>query len=195
MTGESQLSLPVRRPVAVLMVVLAVAVFGFVSYQQLSLNLMPDITYPSLTVRTEYPGNGPEEVELAISRPLEETLGVVNNLVSISSISRNGMSDIIIEYAWNTDMNSAIQDVREKLDQVFLPEEAERPIILRYDPTLDPILRVGIYGGDNLFLLRRIGEDEFKRQLEQMPGVAAVKVKGGFEEEILVEVDQGLWTG
>ena len=191
MTDASQLSLSVRRPVAVLMVVLAVVVFGYVSYQQLSLNLMPDITYPSLTVRTEYPGNGPEEVELAISRPLEETLGVVNNLVSISSISRNGMSDIIIEYAWNTDMNSAIQDVREKLDQVFLPEEAERPIILRYDPTLDPILRVGIYGGDNLFLLRRIGEDEFKRQLEQMPGVAAVKVKGGFEEEILVEVDQG----
>jgi len=188
---KDRLSLPVRRPVAVLMVTLAVVVFGYVSYQRLSLNLMPDITYPSLTVRTEYPGNGPEEVELAISRPLEETLGVVNNLVSISSISRSGMSDIIIEYEWSTDMNGAIQDAREKLDQVFLPEEADRPIILRYDPTLDPILRIGLYGGDDLFILRRIAEDEFKRQLEQLPGVAAVKVKGGYEEEILVEVDQG----
>jgi len=191
MPNKGNLSLPVRRPVAVLMVALAIVVFGYVSYQRLSMNLMPDITYPSLTVRTEYPGNGPEEVELAISRPLEEALGVVNYLVSISSISRNGMSDIIIEYEWSTDMNSAIQDAREKMDQVFLPDEAARPIILRYDPTLDPILRVGIYGGDDLFLLRRIAEDEFKRQLEQLPGVAAVKVKGGYDEEILVEVNQG----
>lgn len=191
MIYDKELSLSVRKPVAVLMVVLAVVVFGYVSYQRLSLNLMPDITYPSLTVRTEYPGNGPEEVELAVSRPLEETLGVVNNLVSISSISRTGISDIIIEYEWNTDMNGAIQDVREKIDQVFLPEETVRPIILRYDPTLDPILRVGIHGADNLFLLRRIAEDEFKRTLEQWPGVAAVKVKGGYEEEILIEVDQG----
>ena len=191
MAESSGLSLPVRRPVAVLMVAVAVVVFGYVSYQRLSLNLMPDITYPTLTVRTEYPGNAPEEVELAISRPLEEALGVVNNLVSISSISRSGMSDIIIEYEWDTDMNTATQDIREKIDQVFLPEEADRPIILRYDPTLDPILRVGIYGGDNLFFLRRIAEDEFKRKLEQTPGVAAVKVKGGYEDEILVEVDQG----
>ena len=116
MNNQSRLSLPVRRPVAVTMVVLAVVVFGYISYQRLSLNLMPDITYPTLTVRTEYSGNAPEEVELAISRPLEETLGVVNNLVSISSISRSGMSDIIIEYDWNTDMNLAIQDIREKLE-------------------------------------------------------------------------------
>ena len=190
MNSNPPLSLPVRRPVAVLMTVLAVVVFGYVSYQRLSLNLMPDITYPTLTVRTEYPGNAPEEVELAISRPLEETLGVVNKLVSISSISRSGMSDIIIEYDWDTDMNTATQDIREKIDQVFLPEEATRPIILRYDPTLDPILRVGIYGGDNLFLLRRITEDEFKRSLEQLPGVAAVRVKGGYDDEILVSVDQ-----
>ncbi len=190
MNDKSRLSLPVRRPVAVLMVVLAVVVFGYVSYQRLDLNLMPDITYPSLTVRTEYPGNGPEEVEMAISRPLEETLGVVNNLVSISSISRAGMSDIIIEYEWDTDMNAATQDIREKLDQVFLPEEADRPLILRYDPTLDPILRLGLHGGENLFLLRRIAEDEFKRKLEQLPRVAAAKVKGGWDDEILVEVDQ-----
>ena len=191
MTDNERLSLPVRRPVAVFMVVVAIVVFGYVSYQRLSLNLMPDITYPSLTVRTEYPGNAPEEVELAISRPLEEALGVVNNLVSISSVSRSDLSDIIIEYEWDTDMNSATQDIREKINQVFLPEEAGRPIILRYDPTLDPILRVGIYGGNNLFFLRRIAEDEFKRKLEQMPGVAAVKVKGGYEDEILAEVNQG----
>jgi multidrug efflux pump subunit AcrB len=86
----------VKRPVAILMMVLAVVVFGLVSYNRLSLNLMPDITYPSLTIRTEYPGTAPEEVESLVSRPIEEAVGVINNLVSISSISKTEISDVIL---------------------------------------------------------------------------------------------------
>lgn len=144
------------RPVAIFMIIVAVCVFGLVSFDQLALNLMPDISYPSLTVRTEYPGTAPEEIETTISRPLEQQLGIVSKLVSISSISKAGFSDIILEFTWDTDMNEAIQDVREKLDQVFLPPEAKRPLILRYDPTLDPILRLGLYGDQSLFTLRYI---------------------------------------
>jgi HAE1 family hydrophobic/amphiphilic exporter-1 len=161
-----------------------------VSYDQLALNLMPDISYPSLTVRTEYPGTAPEEVETTISRPIEQELGVVNNLVSISSISKAGFSDLILEFTWDTDMNAAVQDVREKLDQVFLPLEAEKPLILRYDPTLDPIMRLGLYGDLSLFALRYIAEEEIKRELETIDGVAAVKVRGGLEEEIRVELNE-----
>jgi len=179
------------RPVAILMVTIAVLVFGFVSYKQLSLNLMPDITYPTLTVRTEYPGSAPEEVETIISRPIEEALSVVNHLVNISSISKAGLSDVTLEFTWKTDMNFATQDIREKLDQVFLPNEIERPIILRYDPSLDPILRLGLYGDNtDLFEFRKIAEEEIQRELEQLPGVAAAKVKGGLEEEIRVEIDE-----
>ncbi len=108
------------RPVAILMVVIGEFVFGYISYQQLPLNLMPDISYPSLTVRTEYAGTAPEEVETTISRPVEQALGVVDNLVSMTSISKAGQSDIILEFNWNTDMNQATADLREKLDQVFL---------------------------------------------------------------------------
>ncbi len=178
------------RPVAIIMVVLAVCVFGFFSYKQLSVNLMPDISYPSLTVRTEYAGTAPEEVETTISRPVEQALGVVNHLVSISSISKAGQSDVKLEFTWDTDMNKAMADVREKLDQVFLPEEAQRSIILRFDPSLDPIMRFGVSGEHSLIYLRYLAEEEIKRALERVEGVAAVKIKGGLEEEIRVELNE-----
>ncbi len=191
MTGsESFFRFTTTRPVAILMVVIGVIVFGWISYQQLSVNLMPDISYPSLTVRTMYPGTAPEEVETAISRPIEQALGVVDNLVSISSVSKAGQSDVKLEFTWDTDMNKATADVREMLDQVFLPEDAERPLILRYDPSLDPIMRLGLYGDASLFYLRYLAEEEIKRTLETVEGVAAVKVKGGLEEEIQVELSE-----
>ena len=179
-----------RRPVAIFMVVLAVAVFGYVSYQQLPLNMMPDISYPTLTVRTEYPDTAPEEVENLISRPIEQRLGVVSNLVSITSISRPGMSDVILEFGWDTDMNDAVQTVRENLDRLNLPRGVNRPLILRYDPTQDPIMRVGIYGNENMYVLRHIAEEEIKQELEALKGVAAARVKGGLEEEIRVEISE-----
>jgi HAE1 family hydrophobic/amphiphilic exporter-1 len=179
-----------ERPVAILMVVIAVVVFGYISYQQLALNLMPDMSYPSLTVRTEYPGTAPEEIETTISRPIEQALGVVDNLISISSISKAEQSDVILEFTWDTDMNKATADIREKMDQVFLPEDVKRPIILRYDPSLDPILRIGVFGKENLTYLRYLADEEIKRALETVEGVAAVKVKGGLEEEIRVELNE-----
>ena len=179
-----------ERPVAILMVVIGISVFGYISYQQLPLNLMPDMTYPSLTVRTEYEGTAPEEIETTISRPVEQELGVVNNLVSISSISKAEQSDVILEFTWDTDMDKATSDVREKLDQVFLPEDADRPLILRYDPSLDPIMRLGLYGDASLTYLRYLADEEIKRNLETVEGVAAVKVKGGLEEEIRVELNE-----
>jgi HAE1 family hydrophobic/amphiphilic exporter-1 len=178
------------RPVAILMVVIGVFVFGLISYQQLPLNLMPDMTYPSLTVRTEYPGTAPEEIETTISKPIEQALGIVDNLVAISSVSKAEQSDVILEFTWDTDMNKATADLREKIDQVYLPEEVKRPIILRYDPSLDPIMRLGLYGDAGLTFLRYLGEEEIKRALETVDGIAAVKVKGGLEEEIRVELNE-----
>jgi len=189
-TSNSFFKFTTERPVAILMVVIGAVVFGFISYQQLPLNLMPDMTYPSLTVRTEYLGTAPEEMETTISRPVEQALGVVDNLVTISSVSKAEQSDVILEFTWNTDMDNATADVREKLDQVFLPLDAKRPIILRYDPSLDPIMRLGLYGDASLTYLRYLAEEEIKRVLETVDGVAAVKVKGGLEEEIRVELNE-----
>ena len=179
-----------QRPVAIFMVVLAIAVFGYVSYQQLPLNMMPDISYPTLTIRTDYPDTAPEEVENLISRSIEQRLGVVSNLVSITSISRAGISDVILEFGWGTDMNDAVQTVRENLDRLQLPRGVNRPLILRYDPTQDPIMRLGLYGGEDLFSLRLIAEEEIKQELEALQGVAAARVSGGLEEEIRVEISE-----
>jgi len=180
----------VHRPVAVIMVACLIVVFGLVSYQRLPLALMPDISYPTITVRTEYPGAAPEEVETVISRPLEQALGVVNHLVRISSTSRAEASDVVLEFAWGTDMREAAQDIREQLERVRFPEEVDRPLILRYDPSLDPIMRVALWGDADLFTLRRIAEDDVERSVESVDGVAAVRVRGGLEQEILVEVSE-----
>lgn len=180
----------IRRPVTVTMIVVTAIVFGILSYRLLPINMMPEISYPSLTVRTEYPGAAPEEVETTVTRPIEQALGVVRHLVEMSSSSRAEYSDILLEFDWDTDMNHATQDVREKLDLVFLPESVKPPLILRYDPSLDPMLRVGLTS-DSLSLLdlRQIAEDIVKRELEKLPGVAAVKVKGGEEGEIRVAIN------
>ena len=170
---EPRGSFTTRRPVAIGVVFLAAVVFGALSYLRLPVTLMPDISYPTLTVRTEYPGAAPEEVENDISRPIEEALGVINGLRRISSISRADVSDVVLELSWDTDMSEAVQDTLEKLDLVFLPDEAERPLILRFDPSLDPVMELSLSGEGERFegeaglrRLRRIAELQVKRALE-----------------------------
>ena len=190
-------SFATTRPVAVLMVSLAAVVFGVFSLARLPVTLMPELTYPTLTVRTEYPGAAPEEVENDVSRPIEEQLGVVGGLRRISSVSRAGLSDVILEFAWDADLSDATQDTLERLDLVLLPEQAEQPLILHYDPSLDPVMELSLAGvGDRfegeagLRRLRRIAELQVKRALEPIKGVAAVRVRGGLEEEVHVLLEE-----
>lgn len=179
----------VTRPVAITMVVITVLVFGWASLKKLRLNLLPDISYPTITVRTQYPGAAPEDVEERVSEKLQDSLATTPNLVRIWSVSRAEVSDIVLEFTWGTRVTFAMQDVREKLDRVFLPSEAEKPILLRYDPNLDPILRIGVSGEPNLRKLRRVVRDDLKRELEGLPGVAAVRLRGGLEDEVRVAVN------
>ena len=201
-----QYRLAIRRPVTMIMLFLTLIVFGYKSYKQLPINLMPDISYPTLTVRTEYEGAAPEDVEQLLTRPLEETLSIVSGMVEISSISSAGLSEIIMEFTWGTDMNVAQQDVRDRLDLFDSPEDVtEKPVILRYDPTLDPVMRVAVTGPDishitgrsareelaqkQLTEIREAAERHIKSDLEAEVGIAQVLVKGGREKEIQVLVD------
>lgn len=181
----------IRRPITVFMVTTGVALFGLVALSRLAVDLLPDISYPSLTVRADFPDAAPSDVEQFVTRPIEEGVGVVPGLTRMHSISRPGQSEVTLEFATDTRMDLASLAVREKLDLVVLPREARRPAILRFDPALDPVLRLRLSGGDNLRRLRRIAEQTVKRDLEGVAGVAAVKVTGGEDEEIQVEVDAG----
>ena len=179
-----------RRPVSVTIFAVAAVVFGLVAFSQLATDLLPDINYPSLTVQTTYEGTAPIEVESLITRPVENAVGVVNNVVRVISSSRTDVSEVTLEFSWDTNMDMAALDVRERLDVLQLPVEADRPILLRFDPSLDPILRLGLFGEEDLIRLRLIAEEQVQRSLERIEGVAAVVVSGGLEEEIQVEIDE-----
>ena len=197
---RSKLTFVATRPVAISMFIIALAVFGVVSLSKLPVDLLPEISYPTLTVRSAYPGAAPEDVEDRVSERVQESLSTLPSLVRSTSISRAGYSDVLLEFGWGTNMTFAVQEVRDRLDDVFLPDDAERPLILRYDPNLDPILRIGLrapegvehngdFDAEGLIRLRWLAENRIKRQLEGLDGVAAIQVRGGLQEEILVSVD------
>jgi HAE1 family hydrophobic/amphiphilic exporter-1 len=187
-----------RRRVAIAMGAVTLVLFGLIALQDLKVNLLPDLSYPTLTVRTEYRGAAPEEIETLLTRPVEEAVGVVKNVREVKSVSRAGQSDVILEFAWGTDMDRAGLEVREKLEVLQLPLEASRPLMLRFNPATDPIMRFGLVfereGPTNdessLKVLRRFADEEIKKRLEPVEGVAAVKISGGLEDEIQINIDQ-----
>ena len=192
-----------ERRVTIVMFTVAVVLFGMVSLSRLKVNLLPDISYPTVTIRTELTGAAPVEVENLLTKPIEEAVGVIRNVRLVRSVSRTGQSDVTLEFVWGTDMDIAGVDVREKVDIIDLPLEAKRPLLLRFDPSSEPIMRLGLLRKDDsesavsagsvaasLKEIRHLAEDRIKNDLEAEEGTAAVKVSGGLEEEIQIHVDQ-----
>ncbi len=198
--GFDLIEFATRRRVTIAMMTLTLVLFGLISLSSLKVELLPDLSYPTLTVRTDYEGAAPAEVETLISQPAEEALGIVKGLRKLKSISRTGQSDVVLEFAWGTDMQQAGLDVRDKMETLQLPLEAKPPVLLRFNPSTQPIMRLALSsrqdGGSEadavrrLMELRRYADDDLKRKLEPVSGVAAVKVGGGLEDEIQVDIDQ-----
>ncbi|TQD46405.1 efflux RND transporter permease subunit [Lysobacter aestuarii] len=179
------------------MFTISLLLFGLISLGNLKVNLLPDLSFPTLTVRTEYTGAAPTEIETLITEAVEESVGVVKGLRKLKSVSRTGQSDVVLEFAWGTDMDKAMLDVRDKIEVLQLPQEAEQPVLLRFNPSTEPVMRLALSareGGDDairqLTLMRRFAEDDLKKKLEPVEGVAAVKIGGGLEDEIQVDIDQ-----
>ena len=183
-----------RRPVAVWMLFLAVILLGLISYVRLPIDLLPDVSYPRLVVYTSYPEVAPAEVERLVTERIEAEAAAVPGVERVSSVSREGVSLVTLRFAWGTDMDFAMLNVRERLDNVreALPESATRPAILRVDPESEPIMAVSIAGGEDLWRTKELAETVFRRRLEQLDGVAQAAVTGGFDREIQVEVDPKL---
>ena len=185
--------LSIRRPVATSMLFVAIAVLGVVSFARLPIDLLPDVSFPTLSVWTEYPDAGPAEVERLVTERVESSLSRVPGARSVDSRSREGQSLVRLQFYWGTDMEFAMLHVREQLDNLTaqLPESAERPIILTADPTNEPIMSLAVTGAP-LGDLRDLADAVFKRRLEQLDGVALAAITGDPEREIQVEVSPGL---
>jgi hydrophobic/amphiphilic exporter-1 (mainly G- bacteria), HAE1 family len=184
----------IRRPVAVAMLFLAVVMLGLISFSRLAIDLLPDIAYPRLVVYTGYTGVAPMEVERFVTEPIERAVVAVPGVERVESVSREGVSLVTLRFGWGTDMDFAALNVRERLDNLRgqLPELAQRPVVMRTDPTSEPVMAISISGRGDLWSLKELAESVIKRRLEQVDGVAQAVVTGGLDREIHVDVNPGL---
>jgi HAE1 family hydrophobic/amphiphilic exporter-1 len=181
----------VHRPVLTVMVSLIVIIVGGVSLSRLSIDLMPDITYPTLSISTEYENASPEEIEELITRPIEEAMSAVPGVEEVTSVSAEGRSSVRVTFTWGTDLDAAANDIRDRLDRVLplLPDDVERPSLRKFDLASFPILILGASSNLDPIQMRRIIDNQIKNRIERIPGVASLDVRGGLDREIHVNLN------
>ena len=184
--------LAVNRPTTIIIIFILVIGIGLYASLDLAIDLYPEINPPVLFIFTNYSGTGPEEMEKTITRPLESALSNVSNIDKITSTSSEGSSQILLTFTWGTDMSEAANEVRDKLEYIkgYLPDDAESPMIFKFDPSMIPIMYLGISGNRAPEELRKLGEDIIQPRLEQVEGVAMASLSGGRERLIRVEIPQ-----
>ncbi len=184
--------LAIERPVTMFMLSGVIVLIGAVSLARLPVDLMPDVSYPSITVRVGYTGVGPLEMEELVTRPIEQAMAAVAGLERLESTSSEGNSRVTLNLAWGMDLNEAADDVRSRIDRVRgrLPEDADPPTVFKFDSNSMPIMSVGVEGDYDRVKLREIAEHDLSQRLERVPGVAAVTVQGGMRRQIHVELSK-----
>jgi len=187
----------ILRPVTITMVVLAIIVLGLVSLRLLPVDLYPKIDIPYVTVVSVYPGTGPQEVETLVSKPIEDAVSTISGVKNVTSSSEEGVSWVAIEFYLGTDLNTAANDVREKVDaaRMELPRDMEPPVIEKFSISAIPVIAFSLSSPRPPKELRRIADDVIKDRLGKLQGVGAVRVAGGDVREILVAVDKTALEG
>ncbi|MCZ6767854.1 MAG: efflux RND transporter permease subunit [Acidobacteria bacterium] len=184
--------LAIRRPVFITVVFLIVTLLGGISFLQLPVDLMPDVSFPTLSVQTSYAGVGPEEMEELVTIPLERALSSTPGVEEITSTSSEGSSQIRLSFSWGTDLDTATDEIRTRLDRVrgLLPEDASSPTVFKFDVSAFPIMFMGVSGDMNPRELREFTDKQLQYRFERIPGVAQASVWGGLEREIHVNLDR-----
>ena len=180
-----------QRPIFTIMVTLIVILVGAVSLSRLPIDLLPEISYPVLSINTAYGNAAPEEVEKLVTEVIESAVSVIQGIKEVTSESTEGNSRVRVSFTWGTNLDAASNDVRDRLDRVIgsLPDESDRPQIRKFDPNSAPILFYGAASDLDPIELRRLIDDQISYRIEQVPGVAALDVWGGLEREIRIEID------
>jgi len=183
----------VRRPVTILMLFAGLVLIGFQARQRLSVDLLPSINYPNLTVITNYSDTPADDLTRLVTQPLEEVITGLAGVRRVISKTREGVSTITVAYDWGTEMDFANLHLREAIDRVAyrddFPEDADRPLILRWDPSARPIAILVLHGDDPMARMTEFAREVVKPALEQINGVSQAEVIGGAEREILVRPD------
>ena len=184
-------AIAIRRPVATSMVCIGVVLLGTVSIGGLAVDLLPDIGTPRITLITRAVGLAPMEIELEVTRSIENAVSSVQGQQRVTSVSREGMSVVTTTFPWGVDLDLAALHVREAVDGIIdqLPETADRPTVLRWDPGSEPIMGIAVAGPTTLADLRELVEAVIVSRLEQVDGIAGAQVTGGAEREIEVNLD------
>ena len=184
----------VNRPIATIMFYLGLILMGLLSFRDLEIDFLPDISYPRITVATLFPNAAPAEVENLITRPISEAAGTVSGIESVVSESVEGVSLVTLQFSWGVNIDFAVMEVREKIDLVrnSLPEDAGRSIVTRFDPSQSAFMELVFFAKDQEKEkdLRNFLRNEVKYYLERVDGVAMVQFSGGYKKEVQVEVDQ-----
>jgi len=185
----------IHRPVMMSMISAIIILLGGISLTRLPVDLLPDISQPTINVRVNYTGVGPLEMEELITRPLEQQLSAVSGVRQMNSTSSEGNSQIQMNFEWGHDLNEAMDDIRTRIDRVRgrLPEDADPPVIQKFDPNSQPILRLAVESTDGALdrvALRELSEQTLSPRLERVYGVAAVTVDGGLRRQIHVELSR-----
>lgn len=185
-------SLSIRRPLLILMVVLAIMLGGAVAYQSMAVDLLPSVKFPYVGVVVAYPGAGPREVETRITKPVENAVAGAPGIKNIYSTSGDGYSSVVLEFKDGTDPDIAAQDVERRINQIraSLPENALDPTISKYNPEDSPIIVTGVSWDRNPDAVYNLVDETIRPRLEAIEGIAAVNVMGGRQREIQVTVDR-----
>ncbi|HEY3093382.1 MAG TPA: efflux RND transporter permease subunit, partial [Vicinamibacterales bacterium] len=184
--------LAIHRPVTMFMLSGVIVLLGAISLSKLPVDLMPEFTQPTITINTNYPNVGPLEIEELITRPIEQSVSAVAGIMRVDSSSREGGSNVRLNFGWGTNLDAAADDVRSRLDRVRgrLPEEADPPIIFKADSNAFPIMQIGVEGDYDPVTLRELAENDLSPRLERAPGVAAVTINGGLRRQIHVDLSK-----
>ncbi len=182
----------IERPVTMFMLSAVVVLLGMISLVRLPVDLMPDVTYPTISVRVGYGGVGPAEIEQLIVRPLEQTLAAVPGLEQMNSTASEGSGNVRLNFAWGTNLNEAADEIRTRIDRVRgrFPAESDPPNISKFDSSASPIMSIGVEGDFDRVTLREMAEVDIGPRLERVEGVAAVTVQGGLRRQIHIELSK-----
>jgi len=181
----------VKKPITTILIFVGVMVFGLFSLVQLPIDLYPEMELPAITIMTQYNGANASDIETNITKPVEDAMSSISDMKEVSSVSRDNLSLVFVEFEWETDLDEAANDIRDALSLIenFLPEDAEDPTIFKFNSSMMPILFYSVTANESLDGLEKILDEKLVNPLNKIDGIGSIGLSGAREREIRIEID------